>query len=451
MKNPPLLLPSTSVGLGRTDRTLSRFPRSPAPLEVPEPFAAQLALARVHPQLVPMRSTSLGYEADSASSAWVELAPQRGLAGYGLSRALRMLVDVLTGLGALHETVTPQGKPFVHGELVPELLRVDGSGVTRLMPLAPWHWSAPGRLASVQRWGHLAPERLLGDAMDQRADVFSVGVLLWEALAGRRLFEHGSVDAVITRLMGGKVKLPELPAELNWALPLKDLAMRALSVDPARRFADSAQFKDAILDAAKEWIATPAEVSAHWSAGHHALFAPRPSVPTHKSSLSALVAPIEPAAPPSARRGTPSEQSEPIAQLAPVEPQRAQPIRVRVRQSMWAAAVVLCVSAALLIHAAARYHTELIAARAAAARVSPVSATPAFAVPAERSVPSASALPSVSAAPPPSPAVSVSRPSKPKSKAPRVFRARPAPALPVLKEPARPVQTPDQGGGQYGI
>ena len=149
-----------------------------------------------------------------------------------------MLLDALAGLSALEDTRTSKGQPFVHGELVPAMLRVDHTGVARLIPLAPWHWSEPGTLPAAERCGHLAPERLLGDAIDARSDVFSAGTLLWEALAGRRLFETDSVDTIVMRLMGDKVTLPQLPPELSWAVPLKAVAMCALSVDPEQRFAN---------------------------------------------------------------------------------------------------------------------------------------------------------------------------------------------------------------------
>ncbi len=95
-------------------------------------------------------------------------APTRIGLGYGLARALRMLLDVLAGLSALEETRTEKGQLLVHGELAPAMMRVDPTGTARLIPLAPWHWSAPGTLPTPERHGHLAPERLLG-GRDRRA------------------------------------------------------------------------------------------------------------------------------------------------------------------------------------------------------------------------------------------------------------------------------------------
>ena len=126
-----------------------RFAVTPPPNKGPssEPFASQLALARVHPHLVALERTAGGYAAPrEATRGWFDLQPQRGLAGYGLARALRMLLDALSGLTALEATRTAAGQPFVHGEFVPSMLRVDRSGAARLIPLAPRHWSTLGSL-----------------------------------------------------------------------------------------------------------------------------------------------------------------------------------------------------------------------------------------------------------------------------------------------------------------
>ncbi|HEY3256303.1 MAG TPA: hypothetical protein VGJ91_20230, partial [Polyangiaceae bacterium] len=146
-----------------------RFSISPNPKKAPnaEPFAAQLALSRVHPHLVALERTAEGYSPPpDATRVWYELHAKRGLAGYGLARALRILLDALAGVSVLGDTRTVDGQPFTHGELVPAMLRVDHVGKTRLIPLATWHWSKPRTLPAPERWGHLAPERLLGDTID---------------------------------------------------------------------------------------------------------------------------------------------------------------------------------------------------------------------------------------------------------------------------------------------
>ena len=390
-----------------------------------------------------MVRTGQGYEVEPrAARSCFELSPNRGLAGYGLARALRILLDVLAGASALQDTRSADGTPFVHGELVPALLRVEGSGAARLVPLAAWHWSPPGALAAQPRWGHLAPERLLGDAIDQRADVFSAGVLLWEALAGRRLFESDSIDAIIMRLMGGKVVLPELPPELAWAVPLKAVAMRALSVDPGQRFANCAELGAAIMAVAGAHIATHAEVAAYFGDREQraqALATARPSnLPTHNSSLSALVSPLQS----SASSVPASVERAPRDSSAPDRTSRS-------GRRLWLAAALVSVCGALAVSGVAHYNARRSEARAAAASGQPrpgVALAPLLAPP---PAPSASAVPVPEMASPvpdaPSAPTGRSKSTSPKSTKP----SKVAPQR--LKVPARSTVGKDNEAEQYGI
>ncbi len=386
-----------------------------------------------------------GYAAPrEATRGWFDLHPKRGLAGYGLARALRMLLDVLAGLSALENTQTDAGQPFVHGELVPAMVRVDRSGTARLIPLAPWHWAEPGRLPASERCGHLAPERLLGDAIDVRADVFSAGVLLWEALAGRRLFETDSVDTIVTRLLGDKVTLPQLPPELSWAVPLKTVAMCALSVDPEQRFANCAELAAAIEAVAGDQLATHAQVAEYFGAPE---LAPRPSViarppnlPTHHSSLSALVAPVRALAPDE------PAPSEPSGHDSAATAHRAS------RRPVWAIAAIVCLLSAVGVSAVARHYAGHDARRSAAASAPSLGVS----VPASAPLPSAAPALTASAAPVepvPTAVEPVVPPSDSRDQPSKAQKGPSAPKglAPKLRVPAKAVRSPDKTAAKYGI
>jgi hypothetical protein len=439
---------------------LVRFAVTPPPKTTRSPraegFPAQLALAQIHPRLAPVRPVPGGFALDAELSAsWFELAPQRGLAGYGLARALRILLDVLNGLIALHDTKTESGAPFVHGEVVPALVRVDRQGVGRLVPLAPWHRLEAGVAAQRDRQGHLAPERLLGDAIDQRADVFSCGVLLWEALAGRRLFETDSIDSIVTRLMGGKLQLPELPPELAWAMPLKAVVMCALAVDPAQRFAECAELAAAIEDVAGAHVATHDDIALYFGAREAGSQPPLAGLivpPSHSSSLSALVSPA-------IARKEPVPPPLPAAATEPPPPSTA--------RRLWAASALLCVLGTLGLSALARYnaaHANLHGAPSAAAL--PIAAR-AVAAPAPAPAPApalssdlaASAAPAASVASEVTPTHDVSgQPatgSHPNKAHPAGLAAKtagaPAPAPAATHRPAKPSPVRDKTADEYGI
>ncbi len=154
-----------------------------------------------------------------------------------LEIALRVLVEVLSGLGALHSLRDDKRQPLglFHGGLTPDCIFVAPNGSSRLVvPLRP-----PSTTLRDSHAGqaYLAPEMLLDD--DQaglRADVYSVGVLLWESLTGKRLFADLKPSAIVTQLLSGKVPPATAPPDAPWATPLTLVAARALSVDPQERF-----------------------------------------------------------------------------------------------------------------------------------------------------------------------------------------------------------------------
>jgi hypothetical protein len=437
--------------IGRIPQGLVRFAVTPPPKTVRTPraegFVAQLALAQIHPRLVPVQPVPGGFALDSELTRdWFELAVQRGLAGYGLSRALRILLDVLNGLIALHDTKTEAGAPFVHGEVVPALLRVDRQGVGRLVPLASWHRLEAGAPSARERQGHLAPERLLGDAIDQRADVFSCGVLLWEALAGRRLFETDSVDSIVTRLMGGKLQLPELPPELAWAVPLKAVAMCALAVDPAQRFADCAELSAAIEEVAGAHVATHEDVAAYFGAREHGSQPPLAALmmpPSHNSSLSALVSPVSPSVP----------RIEPAAWEPPPA---SEPAPSSVARRLWSAAALLSLLAALGVSVFARYNAVHAAAHGSLSGVPLTAPARPLVPPASPSV--AASAPAASDAPVPAdapttegePALS-STGSHPGKLHSAIVAPKPAVAAPHAHPAAKPAAARDKTADAYGI
>ena len=195
----------------------------------------------------------LGFETGGANQKTLaEIEDALGGPGrLSLPYSLRWLLDVLTGLSVLHRTMS-----FVHGEVQPEHIVLGEDGVGRLIPVVRAHW-VRGEQRNPERLYYLAPEKLLGDSVDVRSDVFSVGVMLWEALAGQRLLEAYEVDDIIARLMGGGIPRPRTPEAEAWTAPLAAVAERAISVDPGRRFATVAEMKAAIEGTCSRYLASP--------------------------------------------------------------------------------------------------------------------------------------------------------------------------------------------------
>jgi serine/threonine protein kinase len=167
---------------------------------------------------------------------------------FELEQVVRLLLDVLSGLTALHEVVC-DGEAFVHGEVCPQHVYIDQHGTSRLVPLLSSHLTGSAR---PEHTGYLAPERIAGEPIDARSDVFSVGVMLWEALSGRRLFSEPTRSAVEARLAERLV--PQLSARDGWAQPLCAIALKAIALHPAERDraqSDRASSRRALSDCAR--------------------------------------------------------------------------------------------------------------------------------------------------------------------------------------------------------
>jgi eukaryotic-like serine/threonine-protein kinase len=184
--------------------------------------------------------------------------------------AVRVLVDVLAGLHAAHELADDDGKPLgiVHRDVSPQniLIGIDGSarltdfGVARAT--SKLSTTRTGQLKG--KLAYMAPEQARGARdIDRRADIFAAGVVMWEALEGRRLFKgDGDADTLNKVLYEPIPPLQAVerlvPAELEVALD------GALDRERMRRFPTAAAFADALERAVRDAdeVATHKDVAA---------------------------------------------------------------------------------------------------------------------------------------------------------------------------------------------
>jgi hypothetical protein len=242
------------------------------------------------------------------------IVPTQTFRRFELPQVLCLLLDVLNGLSALHE-LKLGGAGFVHGDVSPRHIYVDEHGTGRLVPLVSGHLMPQARLEST---GYLAPERLLGDQLDARADVYSVGVMLWEALSGKQLFPDVSADAVLARAIGG---FPPLKPHSGsaWAEPLCAIAERAIATNPAQRFGSALELSSAIAQAARRELSQLRQ--DNWQdEAPTPVFMPRVHLAPARSAVPQTAAPPQSA---KTRRATPPRSATPPATVVQVEPEAA--------------------------------------------------------------------------------------------------------------------------------
>jgi serine/threonine protein kinase len=98
------------------------------------------------------------------------------------------------------------------------------------------------------KYAYMSPEQIRNEPIDRRSDVFSLGIVLWECLALRRLFDADHVPGTLMQILAADRVAPshyrpEVP------LALDEIAMRALAVDPDQRFQTALEMKRALEDA----------------------------------------------------------------------------------------------------------------------------------------------------------------------------------------------------------
>jgi serine/threonine-protein kinase len=152
---------------------------------------------------------------------------------------MQVVRETLTALKAVHGTLGPDGTllDLVHRDVSPHNIIVGYDGSVKLVDfgLAKSARSPPTAVPNAisGKLGYMSPEQARGEPADARSDLFQVGIVLYEGLAGRRLFETESDLTSLERVSSRVV--PPLPQELDLPEDLEELMRSSLAVDPARR------------------------------------------------------------------------------------------------------------------------------------------------------------------------------------------------------------------------
>jgi len=174
-----------------------------------------------------------------------------GRGGVPLDVHVRILADMLTGLHYAHTLKDFDGTALrvVHRDVSPQNVFITYDGQVKVVDFGIA--KAAGASSNTQsgvfkgKLSYVAPEQAGGDVVDARADLFSVGVMLWEAIAGRR-FAQGDSQTVMLgrRLSGNEPRIREVVPDAD--PELADICDRAMAHSPSDRFATAEDFRAAL-------------------------------------------------------------------------------------------------------------------------------------------------------------------------------------------------------------
>jgi len=180
------------------------------------------------------------------------------------ARALHVLRGIVSGLqaahalGIVHRDLKPENIMLIERDADPDFVKVLDFGIAKIEVGAGVQGDA--KSAPLTRVGtvigtpdYMSPEQALGQPVDARSDLYSVGVILFEMLAGRRPFVGGAVTVLGQRVMG---QVPELPPDAAARLDPRIAAIvrQLLAVSPENRFASAGELMVALDECSKDRV-----------------------------------------------------------------------------------------------------------------------------------------------------------------------------------------------------
>lgn len=169
-----------------------------------------------------------------------------------VSQALYILMEICRALAFAHELKDPEtGRPLniVHRDISPPNILISRNGEVKLADFglakaaSQLEHTDPGVVKG--KFSYLSPEAANAQDLDRRADVFAVGILLYELLTGKRLFEGESDYKTVLAVRQAHVP-PIAPQNPEVGPELEAIIRKALAKDPAQRYQRADDLGDAL-------------------------------------------------------------------------------------------------------------------------------------------------------------------------------------------------------------
>jgi tetratricopeptide (TPR) repeat protein len=149
--------------------------------------------------------------------------------------AISIAIQVARGLAEAHE------HGVIHRDIKPSNILLTPQGIVKIVDFGLASMSGAGQLTMTgARMGtpaYMSPEQALGQSVDHRSDLWSLGVVLLEMLTRQRVFQADSMPATLFKVVHGEVPMLE-----NVEQPLRSILARALAKDPGKRYQSAGDF-----------------------------------------------------------------------------------------------------------------------------------------------------------------------------------------------------------------
>jgi formylglycine-generating enzyme required for sulfatase activity/serine/threonine protein kinase len=238
--------------------------------------------------------------------------------------AITIASQLLNGLHAAHEATDESGAPLgiVHRDVSPQNVLVGVDGAARVLDFGVARASSRGEVSPEEKiqgkLSYMAPEQLAGAPVTRQADLYATAVILWEMLAGRRLFQRGNPQTLLVEKLF-RAKIPR-PGTMNESVPreVDAIVLKALSREPSDRYATAREMSIALEASGK--LATASEVGEWVQRMAHDALAKRARQIADFESLSLPTATVTPSMSPLVASINPVNLTTPAAVPAPPPP-----------------------------------------------------------------------------------------------------------------------------------
>jgi serine/threonine protein kinase len=175
----------------------------------------------------------------------------RNLGPFPVELALFIAAEVLKALQFAHSRTDATGAPMriVHCDISPQNILISYSGEVKITDFGISRAAFQSRTQHEVirgKYAYMSPEQVDGKPIDGRSDLFSLGIVLYEALTGHRLFKARSRDETLSRVRRADVPPPRLYRSDDISEELEAFLLKALARRPEARFKDASEMFDAL-------------------------------------------------------------------------------------------------------------------------------------------------------------------------------------------------------------